>query len=39
MKKEEVQIFTKLIKEEKDFSSEVKIAYKDDYEGYSKESS
>ncbi|MBQ7410924.1 MAG: hypothetical protein IJW20_06050 [Clostridia bacterium] len=37
MKKEEIQIFTNLINEEKDFSSEVKIAYKDDYEGYSKE--
>lgn len=37
MKKEKIQLFTNLINEQKDFSSEVKIAYNDDYEGYSKE--
>lgn len=37
MKKEKIQLFTNLINEQKDFSNEVKIAYNDDYEGYSKE--
>ena len=37
MKKEKIQLFQNLINEQKDFSNEVKIAYNDDYEGYSKE--
>ncbi len=37
MKKEKIQLLANLINEQKDFSSEVKIAYNDDYEGYSKE--
>lgn len=37
MKKDKIQLFTNLINEQKDFSNEVKIAYNDDYEGYSKE--
>lgn len=37
MKKEKIQLFTNLTNEEKDFSPEMKIAYSDDYPGYSKE--
>lgn len=37
MKKENIQLFTNLINEQKDFSSEMKLTYNDDYEGYSKE--
>lgn len=37
MKKEKIQLLANLINEQKDFSNEVKIAYNDDYEGYSKE--
>ena len=37
MKKENIQLFKNLINEQKDFSNQVKIAYNDDYEGYSGE--
>lgn len=37
MKKEKIQLFQNLINEQKDFSSEMKLTYNDDYEGYTGE--
>ena len=37
MKKEKIQLFQNLINEQKDFSSEMKLTYNDDYEEYTGE--